>query len=524
MILSNNRLFGQYVLFVLLFLVSPLFSQENDEDMRMINKAHEMAFFSPNEALKLTDHMLKKASTADDHVTVYLIEADINIAKGDYDKTAESLFKANRLINKVNDSLKAEIVFHKAFLARTLKLYNQFDNYVSVVKILKEKEDNASLKSYLDIKLTFEEANMFIDQENYTQAITVINTLDKYRKEIEERQLSDVYYLIKAKAYKGLEKYEESYKYYNLASASYVKDHKNTNLLTETALVLGTADLDYFKKDYTAALDKLTQHLKRLGDSENNYLLEKLNNRVAINYLGLNDKENHLKYNDAFLSYNKKVYDLETSAVNSAYNYINEEQALNLETKENSLKAIVFSALGALFLIALFGNLLYFSNKAKKKRLKEIIGYLEITNKLLVDSVDKVKSISPKKLSIPTETEQNILVGLKKFESTVKYTSKDMSLATLAAQLDTNTKYLSEIINKHYNDNFNAYINKLRVNYIIEKLKNEPEYLSYKISYLAEESGFSSHSSFATVFKSITGIAPTVFIDMLGKEIHNKKA
>lgn len=66
--------------------------------------------------------------------------------------------------------------------------------------------------------------------------------------------------------------------------------------------------------------------------------------------------------------------------------------------------------------------------------------------------------------------------------------------------------------------NFNAYINKLRINYIVEKLKNEPNFISYKISYLAENSGFSSHSSFATVFKSITGISPVTFIDLLRKE------
>lgn len=81
-----------------------------------------------------------------------------------------------------------------------------------------------------------------------------------------------------------------------------------------------------------------------------------------------------------------------------------------------------------------------------------------------------------------------------------------MSLAVLAGQLDTNTKYLSEVINKHYNMNFNSYINKLRINFIVAKLKSDPSFINYKISYLAEACGFSSHSSFATVFKSITGI------------------
>ena len=107
---------------------------------------------------------------------------------------------------------------------------------------------------------------------------------------------------------------------------------------------------------------------------------------------------------------------------------------------------------------------------------------------------------------------------MKKFETTTKFTNKDLSLAVLAGQFDTNTKYLSEVINSNYNVNFNTYINRLRIHYIIQKLKTEPNFKSYKISYLAENSGFSSHSSFATVFKSITGISPVTFIELLKSE------
>lgn len=119
---------------------------------------------------------------------------------------------------------------------------------------------------------------------------------------------------------------------------------------------------------------------------------------------------------------------------------------------------------------------------------------------------------------IPAETEKVLLAKLKKFEASTRFTSKEMSLALLSAQLETNTKYLSEIINRHYQDNFNTYINKLRVNYIIEKLKSDSAYRNYKISYLAEDAGFSSHSSFATTFKAITGIAPGTFIEFVLEE------
>ena len=70
----------------------------------------------------------------------------------------------------------------------------------------------------------------------------------------------------------------------------------------------------------------------------------------------------------------------------------------------------------------------------------------------------------------------------------------------------------------HKGKNFNVYINELRINYIVSKLKTNPMYLNYKVSYLADECGFSSHSSFSTVFKNCTGIKPNVFIQFLMKD------
>src|SRR5690606_33075071 len=124
----------------------------------------------------------------------------------------------------------------------------------------------------------------------------------------------------------------------------------------------------------------------------------------------------------------------------------------------------------------------------------------------------------------PRETEDALVSKLAQFEKSKQFTNQDMSLASLAAHFDTNTKYLSEVIKSHKGKNVNSYINELRINYIIDKLKSNSTYLQYKISYLAEESGFSSHSSFATVFKAVTGIPPTVFIDLLKSSKKSTKA
>jgi YesN/AraC family two-component response regulator len=163
-------------------------------------------------------------------------------------------------------------------------------------------------------------------------------------------------------------------------------------------------------------------------------------------------------------------------------------------------------------------SLLTVRSNQQKSRLAEIIKYLKITKRNFLTQTSETHKQDPKKITIPKETEQLLLSKLKKFEKTTKFTNKDISLAVLAGQFDTNTKYLSEVINSNYNINFNTYINRLRINYIVQKLKTEPNYKSYKISYLAENSGFSSHSSFATVFKTITGISPVTFIELLKSE------
>ncbi|MGC5744441.1 helix-turn-helix domain-containing protein [Chryseobacterium sp. NFX27] len=116
------------------------------------------------------------------------------------------------------------------------------------------------------------------------------------------------------------------------------------------------------------------------------------------------------------------------------------------------------------------------------------------------------------------ETEKKLLAKLNKFEKSTLFTKKNISLPYLSAHLQTNTKYLSYIINTHKKKDFNNYINELRIRYIIEKLKYEPQYRKYKVATLADETGFSSPNKFTTVFKKVTSLSPSLFISYLKTE------
>lgn len=148
-----------------------------------------------------------------------------------------------------------------------------------------------------------------------------------------------------------------------------------------------------------------------------------------------------------------------------------------------------------------YDQLLKLNNNIKKQRKQE-------SKQLRIK-----ESIKHQKNYMPKETEQYILRKLKTFEKNKQYLNKQISLNYVAAEFGINHRYLSHVINKHEQKDFANYINELRIHYIIDCLDNKPEYLKYKISYLADKCGFTSHSRFTLTFKKIIGESPSSYIN-----------
>ncbi len=129
------------------------------------------------------------------------------------------------------------------------------------------------------------------------------------------------------------------------------------------------------------------------------------------------------------------------------------------------------------------------------------------------------QDIASGKSIISNETEVRLLRKLIAFEKSEKFLRKDLTIGMLSGQLNTNAKYLSEIIKNHRSHSFSNYMNNLRINYIIHKLYNEPKYREYKISYLAEECGYASSQVFVIAFKKISGVTPSYFIQNLKEDL-----
>ena len=152
-------------------------------------------------------------------------------------------------------------------------------------------------------------------------------------------------------------------------------------------------------------------------------------------------------------------------------------------------------------------------------------GDAEFSN-IFVEEIDEKDSEEDRRRNdslMTSETESKLLELLEDFEKGDLYNNKGMSLSFLAGELSTNTKYLSYVINQHKNADFKTYVNRLRINYIVDKLINDEKYRQYKISILADECGFSSHSKFAAVFKAVTDYSPSAYIKYLDAENQSEK-
>ncbi|MFA7445203.1 MAG: helix-turn-helix domain-containing protein [Flavobacteriaceae bacterium] len=485
----------------------------------MLEKGYEFVGANPDEAIKIGEHLLKREVTESEKSQTLLLIAQGYYRKGAYDHALKILFEAGKNQNLPWEN-QVKILLLKAELTRKLHLNEQAEKYFAQAgKILQSATGE---KDFLQALFMTEKTRRALQQKEFKQALSLSDSLVNYPHIFTESpRLYQQWCLNRAEIYKKIAVVDSAVFYYQ----KMLEAEQHTPDLSNKSMALNELSSIYFdKKQYEKAIALLLQSQQAAQKLDNTFLLLSIKSKMIPNYLILKDKENQNVAHREFLVLKTKSQNLENSALNMAYNLISQEEEEHYQLQKNSYSKNLRISIGILIVMALTTVFFFVKNSLKLKGRNEIIKYLEASNNLWSQKKKSTpKSEISRKNNIPTETEQAILTKLKRFESSVKFTNKEMSLALLASQFDTNTKYLSEIINTHYNENFNSYINRLRVGFIIEKLKSDPNYLNYKISYLADQCGFSSHSSFATVFKSVTGIAPTTFIELMQNEQNNQQ-
>lgn len=93
------------------------------------------------------------------------------------------------------------------------------------------------------------------------------------------------------------------------------------------------------------------------------------------------------------------------------------------------------------------------------------------------------------------------------------YKRPDLSIAQISDELATNDKYISQAINTFSNSNFNTFVNNYRINEARRLMVEQGHKLLVKE--IADLCGFRNLNTFHKKFKEITGLTPSMFMDMI---------
>ena len=98
----------------------------------------------------------------------------------------------------------------------------------------------------------------------------------------------------------------------------------------------------------------------------------------------------------------------------------------------------------------------------------------------------------------------------KYFEVQAPWRHPNLTIWEVSAGLATNRTYVSQLINKEFHCNFNAFVNDYRIKEAKRLLQDKKE-ANTSLENIAVKAGFGSTSSFVRVFKNMTATTPAKF-------------
>ncbi|WP_379968724.1 helix-turn-helix domain-containing protein [Epilithonimonas sp. UC225_85] len=502
-----------FVLMTFCFTIFCSAQKQNQEDL----SGSETLDYSKISPEQIIDQSLKKleqpiSDEAKYEVRMKMADAYLKIKKPDFAKSTEMLFKAKEIAEKIDDPrMMAKIYGSIANQYSFLNFPDKIKPYLDLSKQQVDKLPNGYEKNYLTARLFIEYGNLEADKENFLMA------------------KKDYQYALKSLRKNGTPNKRDIFQYrrafYNIGVAyAYLKKNDSAEYFLNKALVIRdneNKEFKYFiynnlakvyadKNEHQRAIDSLEIVMKDDGFKDSR-LRADMYKKLIASYKAINNHDKYIEYSEKLLDLDPDVKENNLKAINTAVNAEQRNLLEKISDKEGHNQLLIFSCA---LLIILGGIFIFYINQKRKK--EKLIYQSFISNLKEKETVEitepEVEEKEKVSFAVPSSAEASILEKLERFEASTRFTNSKLSVASLAVMFKTNPTYLSETIKKHKEKNFNNYINELRINYICKQILDRPEFLNYKISYLAEQAGFSSHSSFTTIFKNVTGISPSSFL------------
>ena len=320
----------------------------------------------------------------------------------------------------------------------------------------------------------------------------------------------------------------DSAKYFFTKSLNAIID-KNTNSNT-AAIYANIAETDFYLGNYKDAVENAQisidyfDNKNMVTDASNSY-------QILIKALAKLGRTKRLtEYLDYYIEIQKVTVNKRKSEhaakLKILYDISKFESEIETLTAENELKESKLA--GSMLKLYLAGVVIFLGiillvviiiqNSRIKKSHKKIVDEHMKSFKMQEENIKLKKVIQNEKnlsTDILNEREiENVLFPkiIELLETKELYKNPDFNLNLLSKELNTNRSYVSKAINIGVNKTFVELINDYRVAESKRLLCNK-ETKQLTIEAIGKEAGFNSKSTFFRVFKTITGVTPSFFLN-----------
>lgn len=117
-----------------------------------------------------------------------------------------------------------------------------------------------------------------------------------------------------------------------------------------------------------------------------------------------------------------------------------------------------------------------------------------------------------RKIFLKKETAGKLAASLQQhFLKDKAYLINSYSITDLSVAVGFPTHQVSAYLNTYLGMNFNEYINTQRIEYLLKRFHEEPEWQAFTLEALGQKVGFNNRYTFLNAFKKVTGETPSAY-------------
>lgn len=441
----------------------------------------------------------------------YLIDGKHQKAFDSYDDALEIAKKAK--------SIEKGIIANSGRIL-VLQKMNRLDIALETAEETLQSIEKTSFKNGINhVKILTNLIEIYLDQEQYDLVLYYAEKGIEMSKSLDFKDGLVDLYIKKGIVYYYRKEYDQAFDYLEKAKGILRKyDIDNTSYIS-VKINYFLASCYYEQQNYDKAITHLCHSMSFIKVEELSKLPVIQSHLLLANcYFKKKDFEQAHYWKNVYVKLNSEYQDDKDKTVDKILKKNTdtlEQEITQLKNKESIATYILILSVTILIILIFIGYRYYRKQKSNKivfAELLEKINHLELEkNKIRIKNGSTGIVIDDTKVA-------DVLKGLDKLERQEYFLKSECNLTSIAKKVKTNTTYLTKIIHTHKGKKFNEYITDLRIEYVLQRLKNDKRFRAFSVKSIAVDLGYKSDDAFAKHFKAKTGLNPSYYIKNLEKQ------